>query len=300
MRGQRREGVIEPIPGEEREAAWSQELSQRVDEPMSHDLGSGAELERRNYFRQGIKSHPQPEHLCGTPKPGAQFVQLQVREMQVAEGSFVQALRMFACTREPTGNRGLPKAEDAFSRGGIQRLGQCRQHTCDLLGRRFQPVQRRVPSSTEGRAAGLTAKGLAKLGLAVLAITNERMDVCVCLAGVGALLVGAGEARGRDALGGSSPTFDLTPGLKSRRRWHHTRRGRGSETTGWAIVWGARLELVLSPAVPGSCQLGKLMMGPAQDTQPRQREQQDTQKQQKEHKMRHTDPHDVKWDGWEV
>src|SRR6266581_4009473 len=151
---------IEPVTGEEREAAWSQELSQRVDEPMSHDLGSGAELERRNYFRQGIKSHPQPEHLCGAPKLGAQFVQLQVREMQVAEGTFVQALRMFACAREPPCNRRLPKAEDAFSRGSIQPLGQRRQHNCDLLGRRFQPVQRRVPSRTEGRAAGLTPKGL--------------------------------------------------------------------------------------------------------------------------------------------
>jgi len=42
------------------------------------------------------------------------------------------------------------------------------------------------------------------------------------------------------------------------------------------------------------------MMGPAQETQPRQREQQGTQEQQKEHMMRHTDPQDVKWDGWEV
>jgi len=76
--------------------------------------------------------------------------------MQVAEGTFVQALRMFTCSREPPCNRGLPKAEDAFSRGSIQPLGQRGEHHGDLLGRRFQPVQRRIPSRTEGRAAGLT------------------------------------------------------------------------------------------------------------------------------------------------
>jgi hypothetical protein len=54
--------------------------------------------------------------------------------------------------------------------------------------------------------------------------------------------VGTGEAVGVHALGGSSPAFDLAPGAHRRRRWLHTRRGRGGETTGGAIVRAAGLE----------------------------------------------------------
>jgi len=55
-------------------------------------------------------------------------------------------------------------------------------------------VQGGITSSTECGAARLRAKGLDALGLAVLATANMSMDVCACLAVVGALLVGAGEA----------------------------------------------------------------------------------------------------------
>jgi hypothetical protein len=42
-------------------------------------------------------------------------------------------------------------------------------------------------------------------------------------------------------MAGSPSAFHLTPGTY-RRRWLHTRRGRGGETTGGAIVWAAGLE----------------------------------------------------------
>jgi hypothetical protein len=41
-------------------------------------------------------------------------------------------------------------------------------------------------------------------------------------------------------------------------------------------------------------------MGPAQETQPSHREQEDTQEQKQEYVMRHTDPHEVKFEAWEV
>jgi hypothetical protein len=37
-------------------------------------------------------------------------------------------------------------------------------------------------------------------------------------------------------------------------------------------------------------------MGPAKETHPHQREQEDTQVQKQEHVMRHTDPHEVKFE----
>ena len=96
--------------------------------------------------------------------------------------------------------------------------------------------------SSERGVAGLTAKGLDALGLAMLAIPDQRVDVSIGDAEVRALLVGTGEACGVHAFGGSPAAFDLAPGAHRQRRWPSTRRGSGGETTGGAIVWGAGLE----------------------------------------------------------
>ena len=41
----------------------------------------------------------------------------------------------------------------------------------------------------------------------------------------------------------------------------------------------------------GCCRLGRAMMGPAKETQPREREHEDKQEQKEEHMKRHKDPH---------
>ena len=134
----------------------------------------------------------------------------------------------------------------------------------------------------------------------MLAIPDQRMEVSVSVAKVLALRVRTGEARGIYAFGSSPPAFHLALGTHRSRRWSYTRGGRGGVTTGGAIVWGAWLEEAVERSALGCCQLGRTMMGPAKETQPRHREQEDTQEQKKEHVMRHTDPHEVKFKGWEA
>jgi hypothetical protein len=104
------------------------------------------------------------------------------------------------------------------------------------------------------------------------------------------------------ALGRSPPAFHLTPGTHRSRCWPRSRRGRGGETTGGAIVWAAGLEAqVERGAYLGSgSRLGRTMMGPAKETQPRKRVQEDTQEQKNGHVMRHTDPHEGKCEEWEA
>jgi hypothetical protein len=114
-----------------------QHLSHGVDEQMRRVLRSRAELEHGENLGARIDGQPQPQHLFGAPQPGSQFVQLQVREMQVTEAALVQALSVLACAREPGGDGGLPVAEDPFGGGSVQPFGQCRQHDGDLLGRGF-------------------------------------------------------------------------------------------------------------------------------------------------------------------
>jgi hypothetical protein len=136
----------------------------------------------------------------------------------MAEGALVQRLSVLPSASRPPGDGGLSVAEDSFSGGDIQSFGQRRQHNGDLLGRGFQTIQRGMAVCAERGAAGLAAKGLDALGMAMLAITNESMHVCVWYAEVGALLVGAGEVLGVYAFGCSSPAFDLAPGEKVEER----------------------------------------------------------------------------------
>jgi len=87
-----REGIeveIEPITRKEREAARSQALSQRVNHPMGHVLGAGAELEHRKNLGARIDGQLEPEHLATAAEPCSQFIQLHVRELEVAERGLV-------------------------------------------------------------------------------------------------------------------------------------------------------------------------------------------------------------------
>ena len=78
-------------------------------------------------------------------------------------------------------------------------------------------------SSSERGVASLTAKPLDALNRAMLAISDEGMDVSIGNSEVRTLLVGTGETFGVYAFGGSSPAFDLAPGTHRKPRWFHTR-----------------------------------------------------------------------------
>jgi hypothetical protein len=112
-------------------------------------LCAGTQIEHRQNLGERIDGQPQPEHLCGAAQPGSEFVQLEVRDVQVAKATLVQALSVPACASEPRGDRRLTIAEDPFSRGSVQPFGQRRQHHGDLLGGGFQTIQRSVASSAE-------------------------------------------------------------------------------------------------------------------------------------------------------
>ena len=62
-----------------------QALSERVDEDMRYVLRAGAELKHGKNLRQGTNGQPQPKDLFGAAQPGSDFIQLHVRELEVAE-----------------------------------------------------------------------------------------------------------------------------------------------------------------------------------------------------------------------
>jgi len=90
---------IEAITAEERDAARSQEQSQGVDDPMRRVLRAGAEIEHGQKLGAGVDGQPQPEHLGTAAQPCSQFIQLHMRELEVAERVLMQRLSVLACAR---------------------------------------------------------------------------------------------------------------------------------------------------------------------------------------------------------
>ena len=69
-----------------------QDVSQRMDDCMRHALRAGTQMENRNDLCEGIDGQPEPEHLLVAAQPGTQFIQLQVRELEVVEAAPMQDL----------------------------------------------------------------------------------------------------------------------------------------------------------------------------------------------------------------
>jgi hypothetical protein len=211
-----------------------QALSQGMNDAMCHVLGAGTELKHRKNLRTRIDGQPQPGDLLSTAQPRAQFVQLHMRELEVAERVLVQLLSVRASASQPRGDGGLMVAEDAGGRGNVQSFGQSSEHHGDLLRRGFQAVHGGIASSTEGGAARLTTKGLDALGMTILAIANQSVLSSVSVAKVGALPVRTSEALGVDAFRGSPPAFNLeTRGAPAQApALQPTRQGRQDDRRG--------------------------------------------------------------------
>jgi hypothetical protein len=65
-----------------------------MDEQMRHVLGARTELKHRKKLGARIDGQPQPHYLLVAQEPGAQFIQLEMRELEMAEEALVQGLCM--------------------------------------------------------------------------------------------------------------------------------------------------------------------------------------------------------------
>src|SRR5258708_14209389 len=146
---------------------------------MSHVLCAGTELEHRQNLSERIDGQPEPEHLRGTAQPGAQRVQLEVRELEMEEEALVQGVRVPTCTSEPPRNSGLSKAEDPLGGGRIEPFGQSREHHGDLVRGGFQAIQGGVASGTACAVARLATKRLGPVSPPTLAAPHKRQEMNV-------------------------------------------------------------------------------------------------------------------------
>jgi hypothetical protein len=208
-------------------------------------------MEDGKNLRTWVDCQPQPQDVGVAAEPGAQFVQLEIRKLEVAEKVLMEGLSMLPSAGKPGGDSRLTVAEDTLGSGWVQPFGKGSQHDCDLLGRGFQTIQRGVASGSERGAAGRTSKRLDVLGMTMLAISHQSMDGSVCDPEVRALLVGTSEARGVYSLGCSPAAFDLAPGAHRCRCRSHNGRVSAGVAAGWTIKRGTWLEETLNCRVYG-------------------------------------------------
>jgi hypothetical protein len=95
-----REGIeieIEAIAGEEREAARGQDPPERVDHSMGRMLCTQNQMQDRKNLCAGVDDQPQPQDLLGATQPRPQFVQLDIRKLEMTEKVLVKALSVLPC-----------------------------------------------------------------------------------------------------------------------------------------------------------------------------------------------------------
>jgi hypothetical protein len=79
-----------------------QEGSQGRNDQVRRVVRAGAEIQHGQKLGARIAGQPQPQHLWSAAQPGAQFVQLEVWEPEMAEAALVQGL----CVLSSTGQKG--------------------------------------------------------------------------------------------------------------------------------------------------------------------------------------------------
>jgi len=261
----------------------------------------GPRRRTRRIFVLGSMASQRKTHLFGAAKPGAQFVQLDIRKLEMTEKVLVKALSVFPSTSQPGGDGRLSKAENPFSGGWVHSFGQRSEHHGDLQRGSFQPVEGRVAPGSEGGVAGLASKCLDLLSTTLFAISDERVNVSFGYAEVGALSVGTGVALGVHSLGCSSAAFHLTPGADKRRSRFHTWRRSAGETAGRAVKWSAWFEQTVDQRASPCClRMAWLKMEPVKTPKQRQQEEESDHEQEHkhEHMKGHTKPRRLKWGAW--
>ncbi len=124
---QRVEVEVQPVAGEDRETAWSPAMTKLVDDSTRRILRAGATLQHGDEFGQRVDHDPQPEHVRALPQARAEFVEQELRELEVAQPAVVQCRTVLTGPAEPGGKRILTMPKDQCRRNGRELCGICRR-----------------------------------------------------------------------------------------------------------------------------------------------------------------------------
>jgi hypothetical protein len=89
-------------------------LAQPVDEQLRHLVRSRTQLEHRNALGEWIDGHPEPQNLRVAAQACSQFIQLQMRDLEMAERALMQDLGIRSCLQQPVRDRRMPDPQNSL------------------------------------------------------------------------------------------------------------------------------------------------------------------------------------------
>jgi hypothetical protein len=122
-----RQGVeiqVQTIAREDGQTVRGEPVSELVDDRMRRSLRPGTEMQDRNAFRERVHHNPEPEHLDSVAEARAQFVKLEMGQMEMAEPAVVKDGAVFASPYEPGRDRAFTVPKHPHSRRDTQPFGQ--------------------------------------------------------------------------------------------------------------------------------------------------------------------------------
>jgi len=100
---------------------------------MRRVLGPRPEMQHRDELTDRIDGHPKPQYMRATPEPRAQFLQLDVGEMEVRQPARKERGTVLACTGHPGGDGRLPMPKHAQRSSDAETFRQRREHVTHPL-----------------------------------------------------------------------------------------------------------------------------------------------------------------------
>src|SRR5262245_7105225 len=79
---------VQAVAGEDWDAAGNQPLVQRMHGRVCGGLSAGAQMQDWDNFSEWVNSQPQPEGVCTAPQPGANLVQLHMRQLEMEDVAY--------------------------------------------------------------------------------------------------------------------------------------------------------------------------------------------------------------------
>ncbi len=151
MGGQGVEVEIQAIARKHGQAAGGEPLPQIMHHAVCRVLGPWPQVEHRDEFAERIDGHPEPEHMRPAAQPRAQFVELDVGQVEIVKDAVVERGTVLAGARHPGGDGGVPMAKHAPGGGKREPFRQRGEHHCNPLRCGFEAIERGHP---EGRSGG--------------------------------------------------------------------------------------------------------------------------------------------------
>ncbi len=173
---------------------------------------------------------------------GAEFIQLNMREGQIAKQMRMHSFTVHARSSEPGRDRSFGMAKHSHGSANGQPFGDCREDDTHASRRGFEAIECCMPPPAELVVARFAIEILNRVVDAMMPITDQGMDGRIGNLPIGTGWIVAGIAIRVNGFGTTASTFHFPPWTDGNRRACARDGGTGVCATRGAIVRRARTQ----------------------------------------------------------